>query len=108
LFPYLSGSLQQQLVSFYNVNGQSGAAPTVKADMKPPQRYDLYAISNHYGGLNGGHYTAVVRQPGRKSWVHFDDSRVSEICAMGDAEAEETRVKTKAAYSLFYVSWAVM
>ena len=20
--------------------------------------YDLYAISNHYGSLNGGHYTA--------------------------------------------------
>lgn len=25
---------------------------------QPPLIYDLYAISNHYGSLNGGHYTA--------------------------------------------------
>jgi ubiquitin C-terminal hydrolase len=23
--------------------------------------YDLYAISNHYGGLGGGHYTAYAK-----------------------------------------------
>jgi len=23
-----------------------------------PIYYDLYAVSNHYGSLNGGHYTA--------------------------------------------------
>lgn len=26
-----------------------------------PSRYMLYAISNHYGGMGGGHYTAFVR-----------------------------------------------
>lgn len=24
-------------------------------------RYALYAVSNHYGGLGGGHYTAFVK-----------------------------------------------
>jgi len=26
--------------------------------------YDLYAVSNHFGGLGGGHYTAYA-----KNWV---------------------------------------
>ena len=25
--------------------------------------YDLYAVSNHFGGLGGGHYTAFVHLP---------------------------------------------
>ncbi|KAI9024072.1 hypothetical protein DFJ74DRAFT_64702 [Hyaloraphidium curvatum] len=59
--------------------------------------YDLYAISNHYGGLNGGHYTAFVRSGYRHGqWYHFDDSRVSMI--------QESEVKqSKGAYLLFYV-----
>ncbi|RIB16224.1 hypothetical protein C2G38_2247164 [Gigaspora rosea] len=44
-----------------------------------PFVYDLYAISNHYGGLNGGHYTACVRNGYRNEWHNFDDSRAS-IC----------------------------
>lgn len=35
---------------------------------------------NHYGGLNGGHYTAFVRSGYRQGqWYHFDDSRVSPM-----------------------------
>ena len=29
-----------------------------------PPVYDLYAVSNHYGSLGGGHYTAFARMPG--------------------------------------------
>jgi ubiquitin C-terminal hydrolase len=25
--------------------------------------YDLYAVSNHFGGLDGGHYTAYCKSP---------------------------------------------
>ncbi|RKP38387.1 hypothetical protein BJ085DRAFT_42737 [Dimargaris cristalligena] len=57
--------------------------------------YDLYAVSNHYGSLTGGHYTAHVRNGLRDQWYLFDDSRV--------LESDETKVKTKAAYNLFYV-----
>ncbi|KAM1948144.1 hypothetical protein ACFX15_008374 [Malus domestica] len=56
-------------------------------------RYMLYAISNHYGGMGGGHYTAFA-QLGNGSWYEFDDDRV---CHVG----EET-IKTSAAYVLFY------
>ncbi|CAG8514277.1 10674_t:CDS:2 [Acaulospora morrowiae] len=50
-----------------------------------PFVYDLYAVSNHYGGLNGGHYTACVRNGYRHEWRNFDDSRVS-MCDMQDVK----------------------
>ena len=56
--------------------------------------YDLYAVSNHFGSLNGGHYTAYCQNPIDKRWYEFDDSSVSSINA-GNAV-------TKAAYVLFY------
>ncbi|KAK6646162.1 hypothetical protein PHAVU_L004601 [Phaseolus vulgaris] len=56
--------------------------------------YDLYAISNHYGGLGGGHYTAYCKLIEDNKWCHFDDSHVS-----GVTEAE---IKSSAAYVLFY------
>jgi hypothetical protein len=40
--------------------------------------YDCYAVSNHYGGLGGGHYTAFSQMPDDKKWYLFDDSRVEE------------------------------
>lgn len=39
--------------------------------------YDLYAVSNHYGYQDGGHYTAYCKSPITKNWYEFDDSRVS-------------------------------
>lgn len=50
---------------------------------EPPRRvlYDLYAVSNHYGSLNGGHYTAHCHSTIFKKWFEFDDSTVSSIDA---------------------------
>nr|GMD73639.1 ubiquitin carboxyl-terminal hydrolase 8 [Ipomoea batatas] len=56
-------------------------------------RYMLYAISNHYGSMGGGHYTAFVRQGGEQ-WYDFDDSHVSPV--------NVEKIKTSAAYVLFY------
>ncbi|XP_024985161.1 ubiquitin carboxyl-terminal hydrolase 8-like isoform X2 [Cynara cardunculus var. scolymus] len=54
--------------------------------------YKLYAVSNHYGGMGGGHYTAFV-QCGQQ-WYEFNDSQVFPI--------SEDQIKTSAAYVLFY------
>lgn len=55
--------------------------------------YDCYAVSNHYGGLGGGHYTAfALDKDGR--WCHFDDSVVTEV--------DDAAVVSKAAYVLYY------
>ncbi|KAI7857985.1 hypothetical protein BDC45DRAFT_499808 [Circinella umbellata] len=62
---------------------------------KPVFKYDLYGVSNHYGSLTGGHYTAAVRDGYQGDWHYFDDTRFS-VC-------EEDKVVTRAAYNLFYV-----
>jgi ubiquitin carboxyl-terminal hydrolase 4/11/15 len=43
--------------------------------------YDLYAVSNHFGSLNGGHYTAFAKNAIDGKWYDFDDTDVSKIDA---------------------------
>ena len=56
--------------------------------------YDLYAVSNHFGGLGGGHYTAYAKDDDGK-WCNFDDSRVTE-------DVNESDIVSAAAYCLYY------
>jgi len=60
--------------------------------------YDCYAVSNHFGNLGMGHYTAFCRSPVSNTWYEFDDSSVREV---NPSRLEETIV-TGAAYNLFY------
>lgn len=63
-----------------------------------PLYYDLYAVSNHFGGLGGGHYTAYGKNFHDNEWYHFDDSFVSKV----KAEEAENSIVSSAAYILFY------
>lgn len=65
-----------------------GSAPDV------PLTYDLYAVSNHFGGLGGGHYTAYAYHEDERAWYNFDDAHVSRV--------SESELKSSAAYVLFY------
>ncbi|XP_017297008.1 ubiquitin carboxyl-terminal hydrolase 8 [Kryptolebias marmoratus] len=58
------------------------------------KRYNLYGLSNHYGGLDGGHYTAYCKNAQKQRWYKFDDHEVTEISS--------SSVKSSAAYILFY------
>ncbi|TTP59346.1 Ubiquitin carboxyl-terminal hydrolase 8 [Bagarius yarrelli] len=55
------------------------------------------SLQNHYGGLDGGHYTAYCRNGTRQNWYKFDDHEVSEI-------STSSSVKSSAAYIFFYSS----
>lgn len=55
--------------------------------------YDLYAVSNHYGGLGGGHYTAFAKNGDR--WYDFNDSSVHGV--------SESSIVGSGAYILFYM-----
>jgi ubiquitin carboxyl-terminal hydrolase 22/27/51 len=39
--------------------------------------YDLFGVSNHYGQLLAGHYTAYAKNDG--AWYKFNDDIVEEI-----------------------------
>ncbi|KAI8369314.1 uncharacterized protein BYT42DRAFT_104176 [Radiomyces spectabilis] len=70
-----------------------------KAQEHESLKYDLYGVSNHYGSLTGGHYTACVRNGYRGEWHNFDDTRFS-VC-------DQSKVSSRAAYNLFYVRTTV-
>jgi len=65
-----------------------------KSPNNPPSVFDLIAVSNHYGGLGGGHYTAYAKNKKTGKWYSFDDSSVSPI--------GEESVVTKSGYVLVY------
>ena len=60
---------------------------------KDHSKYDLFAVSQHYGGCGGGHYTAVCKNIDG-NWYSYNDSSVSSTSA--------SSAVTSAAYVLFY------
>lgn len=58
--------------------------------------YDCYAVSNHVGGLGGGHYTAYGQTRFNDQWFEFNDSSYRAI------NESEIRRNTSSAYVLFY------
>lgn len=56
--------------------------------------YDLFGVVNHFGSLNGGHYTATCKNSIDDNWYYFNDSSVSG--------AGGQKFMSDAAYILFY------
>jgi len=83
---FVNFDLKNLNVSQYAVNG---------FDNKN-SRFNLYAVSNHFGSLEGGHYTAYCSSDVLKRWYKFDDQDVSVMDAAD--------VVTPAAYILFYTA----
>lgn len=75
--------------------------PIDEIDMEPfckkknqKTKYQLIGVSNHFGEMGGGHYTAYCKNFFNKKWYEFDDARVSN-CKIDE-------IVSKAAYMLFY------
>jgi ubiquitin carboxyl-terminal hydrolase 8 len=66
---------------------------------KKDWKYNLYAITEHNGYVNGGHYIAYCKNPINNKWYEFDDARVFHI---PDSKIEGELV-TKNAYILYYI-----
>ena len=60
---------------------------------KNHSKYDLFAVSQHYGSTGFGHYTAVCKNYDGK-WYSYNDSSCSET--------NENEAQSSAAYVLFY------
>ncbi|XP_074989445.1 ubiquitin carboxyl-terminal hydrolase 31 isoform X2 [Caretta caretta] len=56
--------------------------------------YDLYAVCNHHGTMQGGHYTAYCKNSVDGLWYCFDDTDVLQLA--------ENEVCKQTAYILFY------
>ncbi|XP_029951439.1 putative ubiquitin carboxyl-terminal hydrolase 50 [Salarias fasciatus] len=56
--------------------------------------YHLYAVVNHIGHLNMGHYTALCLNAPARTWHCFDDSTVREV--------QDSLVQSPNAYMLLY------
>ncbi|GAA5873839.1 hypothetical protein JCM8547_008617 [Rhodosporidiobolus lusitaniae] len=69
---------------------RSGASST---SASPKYVYDLFGVTNHYGNLSSGHYTAFVRS-GRE-WFNIGDSKVTPC----DPNVVQS---AKSAYILYY------
>lgn len=68
-------------------------------NQKPPFRYKLYGVVNHFGTLSTGHYTSYVYKESdaknKRGWCYFDDAKITYNC-------KESQVLTPSAYCLFY------
>ncbi|KAL4464783.1 hypothetical protein ABPG74_011344 [Tetrahymena malaccensis] len=96
-FYYQSGG--QKLDDFINfpINGLNLSKYVLSHQYKQtnePLLYDLFAVSNHYGSMSGGHYTAYAKNPIYNKWFDFNDSSVSE--------SSTKEIVSRAAYVLFY------
>jgi len=86
---------------FYGKNGTFIDFPLTDLDMgkyvcgpdKEYSKYDLFAVSQHFGGTEGGHYTAVCKNIDG-NWYDYNDS----TCSLSSAKS----VKSSSAYVLFY------
>jgi hypothetical protein len=58
------------------------------------EKFDLYAVINHFGNLNSGHYTSFVKIDNQ--WFDFDDS-IFNSC-------HKDKIINKNAYILFYIN----
>ncbi|CAO2178488.1 unnamed protein product [Urochloa humidicola] len=70
------------------------AAYTASKSVQLSSCYRLYAIINHYGSMEWGHYTASIYHEEQKGWFKFDDGCVTPMT--------KASIKTSAAYVLFY------
>lgn len=79
----------------FNVN-ELNLDGVVKSNNPRYSRFKLYAVSNHYGTMDAGHYTAYCKNSEYNQWFKFDDQDVMEISG--------NEVRSAAAYILFYTA----
>ena len=68
----------------------------VKSSRGVYPKYDLYAVSNHMGGLGGGHYTAHTLNRFDDNWYEFNDSAYKSV------DKSIHKHLFKSSYVLFY------
>ena len=81
-----------------DINKFIPSSSTFKKNYNIPKKYDLFAVANHYGRLEYGHYDAFCLNYINNNWYNFNDRFVKKI----EKENEEKDIVTQYAYVLFY------
>ncbi|EFN76019.1 Ubiquitin carboxyl-terminal hydrolase 8 [Harpegnathos saltator] len=92
-FPLTGFNLKPYLVS---------ENPTAMSNNIRNYNYTLYAMSNHYGTMEGGHYTAFCKNATQNKWYKYDDQTVTEV------SPSQVKSQNTSAYLLFYTSFPNM
>jgi len=66
----------------------------VSGPQQGPHMYDCFAVSDHMGGMGGGHYAASARNFESGKWYHFNDSSVRP--------AKPDSITSRSNYVLFF------
>jgi len=61
---------------------------------KTKAQYNLFGVTNHFGGAGDGHYTAFCKNEIKNMWIEFDDKKLSGV--------REEDVVSKSGYVLYY------
>ncbi|XP_025035361.1 ubiquitin carboxyl-terminal hydrolase 50 isoform X3 [Pelodiscus sinensis] len=89
------GSYKRKLgTNIYYPLSNLDLSPYIYPLFRKNPKYNLCAVVNHFGYLDGGHYTAFCKHTLTQNWYSFDDAQVSEI--------PQSSVQSAAAYLLFY------
>ncbi|KAL3789205.1 hypothetical protein HJC23_002790 [Cyclotella cryptica] len=84
--------------SAYNSSMSSDSQSEELVDDEAPMIYDLFGVTNHYGRMGYGHYTAFTRRWNEAgiedTWAEFDDENVNEVTG--------NEIVNPSAYVLFY------
>ena len=87
-----NGMKNEALVKFYEGIDFSEIIDT-EIQRTNSTKYNLFAISNHIGSINSGHYYSQIKIG--NNWYCFEDSKVYKIGPQID-------MNTKEVYTLFY------
>ena len=71
------------------------------SSMRPPFKYDAYAVMRHLGGtIASGHYISLIQDRARGCWREFNDDRVTDFKPESLPPAK--RLQNEQAYIVFY------
>ncbi|XP_064595874.1 ubiquitin carboxyl-terminal hydrolase 8-like [Liolophura sinensis] len=91
---YFGNLWQEKRNNYVDFPVHSMDLDNIVAGPRKRKPYSLYAVANHYGTMEAGHYTAYAKNPLSGVWHKFDDQEVQKMSS--------DNVKTSAAYFLFY------
>ncbi|XP_041840493.1 ubiquitin carboxyl-terminal hydrolase 25-like isoform X2 [Melanotaenia boesemani] len=85
-------------MSFVKINSDVDVPNTV--EVSENQKYELYAVVEHFGDLRSGHYVSAIKdQDDENKWFCFNDTTVTQI---NPPFLDVQYVKSRSAYLLFY------